>query len=133
MITFTKRLLVKHRQFVTTLKEKYEKWVGNRYDVIAHITNGEWVFEYDDNTYSEHSLWDVFWKSLLSDSGEPLPNNWKETAEEVAAHARSMKNAAEIMKINILDIPEEFMSYMYAYRKRWEEYMFENAEDPYYK
>lgn len=133
MITFTKRLLVKHQQFVTTLKEKYEKWVSNRYDVIAHITNGEWVFEYDDNTYSEHSLWDVFWKSLLSDSGEPLPNNWKETAEEVAAHARSMNNAAEIMEINILDIPEEFMSYMYAYRKRWEEYMFENAEDPYYK
>lgn len=133
MITFIKRLLVKHQQFVTTLKEKYEKWVSNRYDVIAHITNGEWVFEYDDNTYSEHSLWDVFWKSLLSDSGEPLPNNWKETAEEVAAHARSMNNAAEIMEINILDIPEEFMSYMYSYRKEWEEYMFENAEDPYYK
>lgn len=133
MITFTKRLLVKHQQFVTTLKEKYEKWVGNRYDVIAYITNGKWVFEYDDNTYSEHSLWNVFWKSLLSDSGEPLPTNWKETAEEVAAHARSIKNAAEIMKINILDIPEEFMSYMYSYRKGWEEYMFENAEDPYYK
>ena len=133
MITFTKRLLVKHQLFVTTLKEKYEKWVGNRYDVIAHITNREWVFEYDDNTYSEHSLWDVFWKSLLSDSGEPLPNNWKETAEEVAAHARSINNAAEIMKINILDIPEEFISYMYVYRKGWEEYWFENAEDPYYK
>lgn len=133
MITFIKRLLVKHQQFVTTLKEKYEKWVSNRYDVIAHITNGEWVFEYDDNTYSEHSLWNVFWKSLLSDSGESLPNNWKETAEEVAAHARSMNNAAEIMEINILDIPEEFMSYMYSYRKGWEEYMFENAEDPYYK
>ena len=127
-----KRLLVKYYHFIDSTRKRVEDKVEDRYLVRVFLTNGHFVFNFGWGSKDvEYPIWKVFYKMYFS-KGASLPSNWEEIARDTAVTALGINDAARMMEMDVLDIPQKFIDYTNEYRRGYDEWLSENAEDPYY-
>lgn len=128
-----KRMMVYHRNFCDTVREKLEQWLCKEYhatkcvisDGTAHM---EWFAGACGDT-KDVNVFITLFRSIFTDK-TALAKGWKEIAEHWILAGISVNQVEKLMGSDMIDIADEFFEYAAKVEKEYREWCEEQVNNP---